>query len=89
MRYLKLYEDFNTDKLKIKDLLEDIVALDYILSDEGIISTVIKKLEKDTAVKVAPKKAPKRSSKPMSLSKSSKKKAVAIKKSAKKKVSAR
>ena len=36
MRYLKLYEDFNTDKLKIKDLLEDIVALDYILSDEGI-----------------------------------------------------
>jgi hypothetical protein len=36
MRYLKLYEDFNTDKLKIKDLLEDIVSLDYILSDEGI-----------------------------------------------------
>ena len=36
MRYLKLYEDFNTDKLKIKDLLEDIAALDYILSDEGI-----------------------------------------------------
>ena len=36
MRYLKLYEDFNTDKLKIKDLLEDIVALDYILSDDGI-----------------------------------------------------
>lgn len=36
MRYLKLYEDFNTDKLKIKDLLEDISALDYILSDEGI-----------------------------------------------------
>lgn len=36
MRYLKLYEDFNTDKPKIKDLLEDITALDYILSDEGI-----------------------------------------------------
>lgn len=36
MRYLKLYEDFNTDKVKIKDLLEDIAALDYILSDEGI-----------------------------------------------------
>lgn len=36
MRYLKLYEDFNTDKPKIKDLLEDIAALDYILSDEGI-----------------------------------------------------
>lgn len=36
MRYLKLYEDFNTDKLKIKDLLEDIATLDYILSDEGI-----------------------------------------------------
>lgn len=36
MRYLKLYEDFNTDKFKIKDLLEDIAALDYILSDEGI-----------------------------------------------------
>jgi hypothetical protein len=36
MRYLKLYEDFNTDKFKIKDLLEDISALDYILSDEGI-----------------------------------------------------
>jgi hypothetical protein len=36
MRYLKLYEDFNTDKPKIKDLLEDIVSLDYILSDEGI-----------------------------------------------------
>lgn len=36
MRYLKLYEDFNADKLKIKDLLEDIAALDYILSDEGI-----------------------------------------------------
>lgn len=36
MKYLKLYEDFNTDKPKIKDLLEDIAALDYILSDEGI-----------------------------------------------------
>ena len=36
MRYLKLYEDFNSDKFKIKDLLEDISALDYILSDEGI-----------------------------------------------------
>jgi len=36
MRYLKLYEDFNTNKPKIKDLLEDIAALDYILSDEGI-----------------------------------------------------
>ena len=36
MRYLKLYEDFNADKVKIKDLLEDIAALDYILSDEGI-----------------------------------------------------
>lgn len=36
MRYLKLYEDFNTDKPKIKDLLEDIAALDYILSDEGV-----------------------------------------------------
>ena len=36
MKYLKLYEDFNTDKPKIKDLLEDITALDYILSDEGI-----------------------------------------------------
>ena len=36
MRYLKLYEDFNTDKPKIKDLLEDITALDYILSDEGV-----------------------------------------------------
>ena len=36
MRYLKLYEDFNADKIKIKDLLEDIAALDYILSDEGI-----------------------------------------------------
>jgi hypothetical protein len=49
------------------------------------ISKIIKKLEKDTAVKVTPKKVSKRSSKPMSLSKSSKKKAVAIKKSAKKK----
>ena len=36
MKYLKLYEDFNTDKPKIKDLLEDIAALDYILSDEGV-----------------------------------------------------
>ena len=36
MKYLKLYEDFNTDKFKIKDLLEDIASLDYILSDEGI-----------------------------------------------------
>ena len=36
MRYLKLYEDFNTNKPKIKDLLEDIAALDYILSDEGV-----------------------------------------------------
>lgn len=36
MRYLKLYEDFNADKVKINDLLEDIAALDYILSDEGI-----------------------------------------------------
>lgn len=36
MRYLKLYEDFNADKPKIKDLLEDIASLDYILSDEGI-----------------------------------------------------
>ena len=57
--------------------------------DSNRISKIIKKLEKDTAVKVAPKKAPKRSSKPMLLSKSSKKKTVAIKKSAKKKVSAR
>ena len=36
MKYLKLYEDFNTNKPKIKDLLEDIAALDYILSDEGV-----------------------------------------------------
>jgi hypothetical protein len=36
MKYLKLYEDFNTDKFKIKYLLEDIASLDYILSDEGI-----------------------------------------------------
>jgi len=36
MRYLKLYEDFSSGKFKIKDLLEDIAALDYILSDEGI-----------------------------------------------------
>ena len=36
MRYLKLYEDFSPGKFKIKDLLEDIAALDYILSDEGI-----------------------------------------------------
>ena len=57
--------------------------------DSNRISKIMKKLEKDMAVKVAPKKVSKRSSKPMSLSKSSKKKAVAIKKSAKKKVSAR
>ena len=31
MRYLKLYEDFNSNEIKIKDLLEDIVSLDYIL----------------------------------------------------------
>jgi len=36
MRYLKLYEDFNSNEIKIKDLLEDIASLDYILSDEGI-----------------------------------------------------
>jgi hypothetical protein len=36
MRYLKLYEDFNSNEVKIKDLLEDISSLDYILSDEGI-----------------------------------------------------
>jgi hypothetical protein len=36
MRYLKLYEDFNSNEVKIKDLLEDIASLDYILSDEGI-----------------------------------------------------
>lgn len=36
MRYLKLYEDFNSNEAKIKDLLEDIASLDYILSDEGI-----------------------------------------------------
>lgn len=36
MKYLKLYEDFNTYNFKIKDLLEDISSLDYILSDEGI-----------------------------------------------------
>jgi hypothetical protein len=36
MRYLKLYEDFNSNELKIKDLLEDIASLDYILSDEGV-----------------------------------------------------
>ncbi len=36
MRYLKLYEDFNLNEVKIKDLLEDISSLDYILSDEGI-----------------------------------------------------
>jgi len=36
MRYLKLYEDFGKGEIKISDLLEDIVSLDYILSDEGI-----------------------------------------------------
>lgn len=36
MRYLKLYEDFGKGEIKISDLLEDISALDYILSDEGI-----------------------------------------------------
>ena len=38
MKYLKLYEDFNTYNFKIKDLLEDISSLDYILSDEGIVA---------------------------------------------------
>ena len=36
MKYLKLYEDFNSNGVNIKDLLEDISSLDYILSDEGI-----------------------------------------------------
>ena len=36
MKYIKLYEDFNSNEVKIKDLLEDIASLDYILSDEGI-----------------------------------------------------
>lgn len=50
MRYLKLYEDFNTDKFKIKDLLEDIAALDYILSDEGIKAKyyVTEKMDSDS-----------------------------------------
>jgi hypothetical protein len=34
MRYIKLYEDFNSKDIKTKDILEDIVSLDYILSDE-------------------------------------------------------
>ena len=36
MKYVRLFEDFDSKGIKIKDLLEDIVALDYILSDEGI-----------------------------------------------------
>lgn len=36
MKYIKLFEDFNIKEFKIKDLLEDIAALDYILSEEGI-----------------------------------------------------
>ncbi len=36
MKYVKLFEDFDSKGIKIKDLLEDIAALDYILSDEGI-----------------------------------------------------
>ncbi len=50
-------------------------------------STSIKKLDKDTAVEVAPKKAPKQSSNSISLSKSPKKKVSVKKKPAKKKVS--
>ena len=36
MKYVRLFEDFDSKGIKIKDLLEDIAALDYILSDEGI-----------------------------------------------------
>ncbi len=36
MRYLKMFEDFGSNGVSIKDLLEDIASLDYILSDEGI-----------------------------------------------------
>jgi hypothetical protein len=36
MKYLKLYDNFNSKDFKIKDLLEDISSLDYILSDEDI-----------------------------------------------------
>ena len=50
MRYLKLYEDFNSNEIKIKDLLEDIVSLDYILSDDGIKAKyfVTEKMASDT-----------------------------------------
>jgi len=50
MRYLKLYEDFNSNEIKIKDLPEDIVSLDYILSDEGIKAKyfVTEKMASDT-----------------------------------------
>ena len=36
MKYVRLFEDFDSKGIKIKDLLEDIVALDYILYEEGI-----------------------------------------------------
>ena len=50
MRYLKLYEDFNSNEVKIKDLLEDIASLDYILSDEGIKARyfITEKMASDT-----------------------------------------
>ena len=36
MKYVRLFEDFDSKGIKIKDLLEEIVALDYILYEEGI-----------------------------------------------------